>query len=128
MLETLGTATSITGVGLLTTPTTTSLKSVETVKNEKAGEEEYDINAFKMGTAVAASITTTVAPTYQNLEYHRVTSNVQSQMAIVECTSEEEIDNGIKDLDRMLELEMMFEETAKDSLGELGDAKKPYTK
>lgn len=56
MLETLGTATSITGVGLLTTPTTTSLKSVETVKNEKTGEEEYDINAFKMGTAVAASI------------------------------------------------------------------------
>lgn len=128
MLETLNTTTTVAGTGLIASPTTTSASGVKKVKNPETKEEEWDLSGFKFGTGLTAATTTTVVPTIQDMEYQRVINDARSEMAIVECATEEEQFAALRELDKMLELSTMFEDEATDTLGEYGDAKKPYTK
>lgn len=128
MIETLQTATAVAATGLVTSPTSTSASGVKKVQNPQTKQEEWDISGFKVGTGLAVSTTFTAAPTLQEFEYQRVINDVRSEMAIVECATDEERYAALAELDRKIELSSMFEEAATDTLGEYADAKKPYTK
>lgn len=127
MLETLNTTTMVVGTGLIASPTTTSFSGAKKVTNPETKKEEWDLNGFKMSTGTVAASTTTFAPTIQDMEYQRVINEARSEMAIVEFASDEELARSLEQLE-MLELSAMFEEEATNTLGEYGDAKKPYTK
>ncbi len=115
------------GAAILATPTTTSVKGIKTIDGEGEGSV-LDIDTFKSTTALAASTTTTLAPTYQDWSYQQTLNSVRNEAAIVECLSDEELASAVAMIEgKEFELSQMFEEEA-SSLGEYENSKKPYTK
>ena len=116
------------GAALLASPTTTSVKGIKTIDGEGDGSA-LDIDTLKSTTAVAASTTTTLAPTYQDWSYQQTLESVRNEAAIVECLSDEELASAVAMIEgKEFELSQMFEDEASSSLGEYKDSKKPYTK
>lgn len=116
------------GAAVLASPTTTSARGIQTVDG-KDGGSVLDIDTLKSTTAVAASTTTTIAPTYQDWSYQQTLDSVRNEAAIVECLSDEELASAIAVIEgKEFELTQMFEEESTSTLGEYADSKKPYTK
>ncbi len=116
------------GAATLASPTTTSVKGIKTIDGPDGGSS-LDIDTFKCTTAVAASTTTTMAPTYQDWSYQQTLNNVRNEAAIVECLSDEELASAIAIIEgKEFELSQMFEDEATTSMDEYADSKKPYTK
>ena len=116
------------GASVLASPTTTSAKGIQTVDG-KDGGSVFDIDTLKSTTAVAASTTTTIAPTNQDWSYQQTLNSVRNEAAIVECLSDEELASAIAVIEgKEFELSQMCEEESISTLGEYADSKKPYTK
>ncbi len=116
--------TTLVETAMLTTPTSTTFSGIGVNEDGTA----YVNNKARVGTGIVASSAITTLPTIQDWDHQRVINNVQSEMAIIEVASEEDLRLGVAELDKMLDAASLLDERGTDTISESGYAKKPYTK